>query len=221
MEPLSFPLPEARDLFATQAEQFLAVARDLSDLDLLAPSLCTGWSRLELVEHVRIGLDEMAAAACTTTTHAPDRDTASYWGDFMVSGDNATEDPVPGIMWLRRTASASTRPRGAVERLADSTTRATEAVRSQADHPVPFQGHVLPAGDFVGSWVVELAIHQWDLALDVGPAPVGATWARRTLEALGGALPASMADEDAVLAGMGRRAWPEGVEQPEGYPIAV
>ena len=122
MDPLSFPLPEARDLFAAQTRQLLDAVHSLSELDLLTPSLCTGWSRLELVEHLRIGLDEMAAAACTTTDTAPDHDAASYWGSFARTED---EDPVPGIMWLRRTASASARPAGAVERLAEAAERMT------------------------------------------------------------------------------------------------
>ena len=63
MDPLSFPLPEARDLFAAQTRQLLDAVHSLSELDLLTPSLCAGWARLELVEHLRIGLDEMAAAA--------------------------------------------------------------------------------------------------------------------------------------------------------------
>ena len=52
-------------------------------------------------------------------------------------------------MWLRRTASASARPAGAVERLAEAAERALAAVASQQDNPVPFQGKVLSAGDFV------------------------------------------------------------------------
>lgn len=221
MDPLSFPLPEARDLFASQTRQLLDAVHSLSELDLLTPSLCVGWSRLELVEHLRIGLDEMAAAACTTTDTAPDHDAASYWGSFARTED---EDPVPGIMWLRRTASASPRPAGAVERLAEAAERAFAAVASQQDNPVPFQGKVLSAGDFVGSWVVELAIHQWDLdlGLETHRAPVGAAWARRTLEALAGCpLPASMPDDLAVLAGMGRRPWPDGIEHPAAFPVAV
>lgn len=219
MDPLSFPLPEARDLFASQTRQLLDAVHSLSELDLLTPSLCVGWSRLELVEHLRIGLDEMAAAACTTTDTAPDHDAASYWGSFARTED---EDPVPGIMWLRRTASASARPAGAVERLAEAAERALAAVASQRDHPVPFQGKVLSAGDFVASWVVELAIHQWDLDLGTHPAPVGSVWARRTLEDLAGCpLPASMPDDLAVLAGMGRRPWPDGIERPAPFPVAV
>ena len=76
----------------------------------------------------------------------------------------------------------------------------------------------------VASWVVELAIHQWDLdlGLETHPAPVGAAWARRTLEALAGCpLPASMPDDLAVLAGMGRRPWPDGIERPAPFPVAV
>ena len=58
MDPLSFPLPEARDLFASQTRQLLDAVHSLSELDLLTLSLCVGWSRLELVEHLRIGLDD-------------------------------------------------------------------------------------------------------------------------------------------------------------------
>ena len=73
---------------------------------------------------------------------------------------------------------------------------------------VRFQGRVLPTGDFLATWAVELAVHHLDLnrELDLAPpVPAALNMARATVEALaGGALPASWSDEAAVLAGAGR-----------------
>ncbi|MBT0993366.1 maleylpyruvate isomerase N-terminal domain-containing protein [Cellulomonas sp. DKR-3] len=134
MEALTVPLDEARELFVAQAAEFLAACEALSDLELLDPSRCRGWSRLDLLVHVRAGLDEMAADLATPSTAPPDHDAAGYWGSHP---DDRDEDVVPHVMWLRRTASAYGRPRAAVRHLADSTGRAVAAVTSAAEAPSP------------------------------------------------------------------------------------
>lgn len=211
------PLAEARPVFEQQATDFLAACRALSELDLLDPALCRGWSRLDVVVHVRLGLDEMAAMAGARTARKPTHDAASYWGSYP---DGRDEDPVPHILWLRRTAAAYGRPEAAVRHLADAVERVRAVVEQLPDEAVRAQGMVLTAGDFVATWVVELAIHQLDLA--AGGSPVGAALARRTLAAIAGAeLLPGRADAEAVLAGLGRSPWPDDVTDPEPFPIAL
>jgi Mycothiol maleylpyruvate isomerase N-terminal domain len=217
MRVLTVSLDEVRQLFVEQAGQFVTACSRLGDLDLLDPSLCRGWSRLDLVVHVRAGLDEMAATAGAHTDRRPTHDAASYWGSHP---DDRDDDPVPHVMWLRRTASAYHRPKAAVRHLTDVTRRVGDVISHVRDRPVLFQDKAMTMGDFVATWVVELAVHQMDL--DDGGSPVGATLARRTLEAVADAdLPPGMSDVDAVLAGLGRRTWPTHVARPEAFPVML
>lgn len=128
MLPLTCALGPARELFKHQATGFLEAAQALDDIELLDPSQCRGWSRLDLIVHVRMGLDEMASTAAATTQQPADHDAASYWTSHP---DDRDDDPVPHIMWLRRTASAYSRPRAAVTHLASATTRALAASNCQ------------------------------------------------------------------------------------------
>jgi hypothetical protein len=84
---------------------------------------------------------------------------------------------------------------------------------------IEFQGRRIRSGDFTGTWVVELAVHQLDLGLD-GDAASGLAWARRTLEAVAGTdLPAELDDRSAVLAGLGRTQPAIGL--PAVFPVSL
>ena len=122
-------------------------------------------------------------------------------------------------MWLRRTASAYARPSGAVRRLRDAADRAGRIAAAGGDGVVLFQGKSMTTGDFLGTWVAELAIHQLDLATDPG-AGAGLPFARQTLEAIAGAcLPPELPDREAVLTGLGRI--PSDVPLPAGFPLSL
>ena len=56
-------------------------------------------------------------------------------------------------------------------------------MRLLPETPVAWQRKVLTSGDFLATWVVELAVHQLDLRIE-GNTPSGLGWARGTLEAL-------------------------------------
>lgn len=213
MKPLTWPLSETAPLFEAQARSFFDAAAGMTDLELLDPARCRGWSRLDLVVHVRAGLDEMAATAGVAADAPIDHDAASYWE--LAEPDR---DPVASIMWLRRRASAYQRPSSAVRHLADATHRAIATLAQITDRPVAFQGRVLSAGDFVATWVIELAVHQLDLRLP--GQPPGSAQARQTLEAIAGSsLPEALDDRTAVLVGFDREPWPNDVDQPPGFPI--
>lgn len=216
MRQLSVGVSTARSMFLGSLDGFVRAVADLSERELLDPSLCRGWSRLDLIVHVRLGLDEMAATAAVLTDRPPDHDAASYW----VSRGSGEADPVPGILWLRRTASAYASPAGAAEHLRDAADRARRVVERAPDRSVLFQGKALTMGDFIATWVAELAIHQADLARPEPPAHIA--FARATVESIADAdLPRGLDDLEAVLIGLGRHPWPVETERNDAYPVRL
>lgn len=223
MRPLSFSHAEAVGLLTRQIEEFTSVASALDELALdelalLGPSLCHGWSRLDALVHVRLGLEEMAMATTFACSDSIDHDAASYWFSYA---DDSGSDPVPDILWLRRVASAHPRPASAMKHLAAVATGAVQAVRSMPESTIKWQNKVMTSGDFLATWVVELAIHQLDLAVD-SSAPVGIGWARQTVEAVADAeLPSDLDDPRAVLVGLDRSLPPPETEVPRAFPISL
>jgi hypothetical protein len=185
----------------------VAAAESFSDYDLLGASRCHGWSRLDVVVHVRAGLEEMIGVCAAQVDGPADHDAASYWASFAESDD----DPVPSMLWMRRTAAAYNRPSGALRHLRDVTATATIALGRMPDHPVLFQGKTMTSGDFLATWVVELAVHHLDLGPEAGhPAPGSLAVVRRTVEAVADVdLPAAWPDEDAALIALGRVPLPD------------
>ena len=111
---------------------------------------------------------------------------------------------------MRRTAAAYQRPSSALRHLDDVVGTARLVVRRMPDHPVLFQGKTSSSGDFLATWVVELAVHQLDLGGTAGHPPSAALAAvRRTVEALADVdLPTAWTDEDAALMALGRSPLP-------------
>lgn len=217
MRDLSFPHVEAAEHLAHQVAEIVAAANSLTDWQLFAPSRCHGWSALDLIVHVRMGLEEMAIGAARVADE-PSHDAASYW---VGHPDDRDVDPVPHILWLRRVASAYGRPSAAVRHLEDVAGSATVAVRSKSEGTVEFQGKRMRSGDFLATWVVELAVHQLDLGIE-HDEPSGLEWTRRTLEAIAEAdLPPELDDRSAVLVGLGRIATPPGVWLAAPYPVSL
>ena len=216
MQRLSFSHDEAVIALADQITSFVAAAEAFDDLELLDPSRCRGWSRMDLVVHVRGGLEEMALGSAHRSQSEADTDAASYWRVYPGVDDS---DPVEGILWLRRVAGAHTRPTRAVEHLKQVALGTIAIIRTMSPGVVDFQGRRMSSGDFLGTWVVELAVHQLDLDA-AGPPPPGMSWTRLTMEALAGArLPEELGDLDAVLAGLGRTE--AGPELGAAFPISL
>lgn len=206
--PLSIDLDPAREAFCAALDAFGTAADHLDDQALLAPSRCLGWTRLDCLVHVRVGLEEMLAGSFAPAEAAADVDAASYWSTWE---DAEEEDPVPGILWTRRTAGAYARPRHALEHLE----MVMAGLRTRAGQLEPgrlsFQGHVITTGDFLATWAVELTIHHLDLDLPAAAphvSPAALALARRTVQALDGSSADAadgLTDEQAVLRGFGRR----------------
>jgi len=207
MRPLSYDHATAAELVRAQMEMFVAAAESFSEYDLLGASRVHGWSRLEAVVHVRCGLEEMVCDCAAQVDDPPDHDAASYWASFAAADD----DQVPQILWMRRTATAYNRPEGALRHLRDIAAIARIALARMPDHPVLFQGKTMTSGDFLATWVVELAVHQLDLGDEAGhPTPGALQAVRRTVEAIADVdLPGTWNDEDAALIALGRTPLPD------------
>ncbi|GAB3781382.1 maleylpyruvate isomerase N-terminal domain-containing protein [Nocardioides ungokensis] len=218
MQELTFRHQEAVECFGQQLDDFMTAVSAQDDLQLLAPSRCHGWSLLDVVVHVRMGLQEMAIGTTCRTDDAPDHDAASYWATHP---DTRNDDPVSHILWLRRVASAYARPTGAVAHMKDVATSAVNAVRSMSEGVVEFQGKRMASGDFLATWVVELAVHQLDLGID-GDSPTGLAWSRMTVEAVASSeLPSELDDRSAVLIGLGRMPCPPSTRLEPPYPVSL
>jgi Mycothiol maleylpyruvate isomerase N-terminal domain len=220
VRPLSYDHATAVELFRAQLDAALAAAASFSDYDLLDASLVHGWSRLDTVVHLRLGLEEMAGVCAAQVDGPPDHDAASYWATFAEDDD----DPVPHILWTRRTAAAYAEPRGALRHLDDVADTIRIALRRMPDHPVLFQGKTMTSGDFLATWIVELAVHQLDLGDHAGHPTAGSlAVVRETVEALADVtLPTAWSDEEAALIALGRRALPdEHADLAQALPISL
>jgi Mycothiol maleylpyruvate isomerase N-terminal domain len=206
VRPLSYDHATAVELLRPQLDAFVAAAASFSDYDLLGAARVHGWSRLEVVVHVRAGLEEMASVCAAQVEAEPDHDAASYWASFA----EEDEDPVPHILWMRRTATAYSRPEGALRHLRDVAATTRTALDRMPDHPVLFQAKTMTSGDFLATWVVELAVHQLDLEGSGHPPAGSLVTVRRTVEALVDLdLPVAWSDEDAALIALGRVPLPD------------
>lgn len=202
--PFTVSLEEARPAFLEELECFQRAVQALDDQILLGCSHAHGWSRLDCLVHVRMGLQELLAGIPARSNAPPDTDAASYWAAWEADAD---EDLVPGILMTRRTASAYSRPRHALEHLDQVIAGLQQAVTHMPDAPVLFQQHSLNAGDLLATWAVELVVHHHDLNLStatVPPARAAVAIGRRTVEAIHDDLPDADDDLCVVLAGFGR-----------------
>lgn len=205
---LSIEIDEGRAACAETVEAFCQVAGEFSEYDLLGPSRCHGWTRLDVVTHVLAGWQEMLQGMVSAVDEPPSVDAASYWPAF--EADHADQDPVLVLLSQQRRSLAFSRPSAALDQLGDVASALLRGIEWLPDGHLSWQGHVFAAGDFLAVWAVEDAVHQLDL-LSAAPVPASAlALTRRTIEALVEQdLPADWNDEQAVLIGTGRLAIPD------------
>ena len=82
---MSEQLPDGiREIAAGQVERLADLVAGLSDADLVAPTLCSGWLAAHLLTHLRLGLAEQATSFAEPAgpQEAVDRDYVSYWRDW-------------------------------------------------------------------------------------------------------------------------------------------
>ncbi|MGY1649705.1 maleylpyruvate isomerase N-terminal domain-containing protein [Geodermatophilus sp. SYSU D01119] len=169
------------------------------------PSGCSGWTVLDLTQHLlddaRRGLVALATPAGGPAT----TDAVVYWRSWQ-----PTPEEDDGTAWRTRVRASTT---GGLVHLAPLYAETAAAVcvtagRVGATDLVGTQGRVLTAGDLCSTLAVEAAVHHLDLVAHLdrpGPGPGGLAEARRVLEGLlGGPLPAAWDDATAARRGTGR-----------------
>lgn len=196
-------LDRAREACAESVVAFLRAVEGSSENDLLAGSRCHGWSRLDVAVHVLAGWQEMLGGFVSPVDAEPTVDAASYWPAFAQA--NATDDPVPSLMWQRRRTVTYARPAAALEHLRDVAAALLRGVAACREGHYLWQDQVFAAGDFLAIWAVEDVVHHLDLESEE-PAPASAlALTRGTIEALiGTPSPSAWSDVDAALIGTGR-----------------
>lgn len=199
-------LDVARVACADSIRAFEEAAESLSEYDLLAPSRCHGWSRLDVVVHVIGGLQELAAGLLSRTGDDPTVDAASYWSTYA---DGEHQDPVDLVMSQWRRTAAYARPDSARRQLRDLSTLLVAGVQSAANGRHPWQGEVFSTGDFLAMWAVEHTIHQLDLDTVCRLPDTAVALTCETIRTLVGTeLPSTSTREQVVLVGSGRQPVP-------------
>ncbi|WP_188943533.1 maleylpyruvate isomerase N-terminal domain-containing protein [Nakamurella endophytica] len=193
--------------FGSAVDALLTAVNGWPEQAYWAPSHCRGWSVVDVVVHVHLGLQEAVLGLFDLVEEPADTDAVGYWRSSPPATDPQA-DGLDAAAFVRRVAAAYRRPSGAVAHLAATSRGVLRAAGRATPGTVAFQGHRLGTGDLLATWAVEVAVHHLDVgrgpAVDP-PAPDALALARRTVEELcGAALPASWPDARAVLLGTGR-----------------
>lgn len=208
---MSEQLPDGiREIAAGQVERLADLVAGLSDADLVAPTLCSGWLVAHLLMHLRLGLAEQATSFADPAgpRDVADRDYVSYWRDWPPAAEPVTFGQAR-FYWATSSAYASA---GALRRhFADTARQAAGMSRQAPAGMFRLQGHVMAAEDILAMWTVEWVIHQLDLTeylpggrLD--PTDKALALAVRTVDELTGspARPPAWDPATYVLKGTGR-----------------
>lgn len=202
------------DLFSGSWAALRAAVAALRDEDFARPSGCAGWLVRDLVCHLVIDAQDVLITLVTPAETPPTRDAVTYWevAEAAPTGD----DPLDAL--IVRLAAAYQEPWLLKFHLDDVGSAAGRAA-GLADPRlwVGTRGEVLTVADYLGAYVLEWTLHHLDLIAHLphvaGPPAEGLARSRELLERIaGGAFPASLSDEDALLIGTGRRA-PSGAEK--------
>jgi uncharacterized protein (TIGR03083 family) len=195
------------DLFVRSWAALRAAVADLPDDAFARPSGCAGWLVRDLVCHLIIDAQDVLITLVTPADGPPTRDAVTYWE--VSSAPPTGEDPLDAL--TVRLAAAYEDPRLLTFHLDDVGSAAGRAA-SLADPAalVSTRDEVLTAGDYLSAYVLEWTLHHLDLVAHLpgvpGPPAEGLARSRRMLETIAGRpFPASFTDEEALLAGTGRR----------------
>ena len=208
---MSEQLPDGiREIAAGQVERLADLVAGLSDADLVAPTLCSGWLAAHLLTHLRLGLAEQATSFAEPAgpQEAVDRDYVSYWRDWPPTAEPVTFGQAR-FYWATGSAYATA---GSLRRhFADTARQAAGMSRQAPAGAFRLQGHVMAAEDILAMWTVEWVIHQLDLTAHLpgdrlAPRRDALTLALRTLDDLTGSpmRPAAWTPERYLLKGAGR-----------------
>lgn len=192
-------IERARTAFAAAYRELTAA---VSEIDLLQPTRCAGWAAVDLLFHVLCDAQRALVTLATPADGPADVDYVTYWTPFKPGVGGADGH----AWWVRRSASAFTRPSGVVRVWQDTAPAAVRA--ALAADPAGFvatQGHVLAVPDFLATLATEAAIHHLDLQTDRPPASEALALAGETLDGLlGTARPPQLDLPTYVLEATGR-----------------
>jgi len=190
--------------------QLSQVAGELDATALLRATRCAGWAVCDVLYHELLDARRALRTFASPATAAPDRDDISYWQPFSPGGEipPGGEEAAAHARHVRIAASAYS-PGELVWEWTETAGAACRAARACSHELVATQGHVLRTADFLGTLVVEAAVHYLDLTVDLPgappPDPLPLRLVRRVLDGLLGGLPPDGWDEQAyVLKGTGR-----------------
>jgi hypothetical protein len=154
-------------LLAEQVERLREVVRGLSDRDLIEASGCRGWRVADLVVHLRRGAESILLGLASPTEDPPDRDVVSYWREWPARGEPTFADV--RFTWANSAAYGS--GDGLRQHFDDMAAGVALGVVAPLAGNRRFQGHVLHVEDFVATWVVEFALHHFDLTAHLADRP--------------------------------------------------
>jgi hypothetical protein len=189
--------------------QLSHVVAGLDQAALMRQTRCAGWAVCDVIYHQLLDARRALRTFASPAAAPPDRDDISYWQPFSPGGEipPGGEAAAEHARYVRIAASAY----GPGELVWDWTETAEAACRAAHACPhelVATQGHVLRTADFIGTLVVEAAVHYLDLTVDLPaapPEPLPLTLVRRVLDGLLGAPQALGWDEQTyVLKATGR-----------------
>jgi uncharacterized protein (TIGR03083 family) len=191
------------------AASYQAVTADLEGLkeeDLARPSRCRGWTRADLLYHMLLDAQRALVTFATPADGTPDVDFVSYWAPFQPDAQGYDAH----ARFVRRAASAYRSELAIVAQWRETAAAAAHAATAlPADAKLATQGHVLSAGDFLGTLAVEATIHHLDLVAGdptlAGPSGPGLAVTRDTLNGvLGQTVPTGWDDASYALKATGR-----------------
>ncbi|MHA3020922.1 maleylpyruvate isomerase N-terminal domain-containing protein [Mycobacterium sp. BMJ-28] len=209
-------------LFGESWDRLRTAVSALDHQDFAKPSGCAGWLIRDLLCHLIIDAQDVLITLATPTRASPTRDAVTYWTVSPAPPDG--QDPLDAL--TVRLAAAYQDPGLLLFHLDDVGAAAGRAAElADPAGRVCTRGEVLIVEDFLSAYVFEWTLHHLDLTAHLGsasgPSVAALRHSRGLFEKLTGTvLPATLADQAALLIGTGRRA-PTPVELAELGALAT
>ena len=189
--------------------QVSRVVDGFGQAELMRPTRCAGWAVCDVLYHQLLDARRALRTFASPAGAPPDRDDISYWRSFSPGGEIPPGgEAAAGHARHVRIAASAYDPAELVWDWTETADAACRAARACPHELVATQGHVLRTADFIGTLVVEAAVHYLDLTVDLRaapPEPLPLALVRRVLDGLLGSPQALGWDEQTyLLKGTGR-----------------
>ncbi|WP_327640352.1 maleylpyruvate isomerase N-terminal domain-containing protein [Kribbella sp. NBC_00482] len=181
----ALPLGLAATLARTYG-RLTETVQGLSDADFRRETRCPGMPVGPLLVHLLYDAERALIAFASPAAVEPDRDFVTYWR-------HAPPQPDGDTSFERSIAAAYRKPGLLVQHwreVSEAAARAVAVGLATKGSRIETQGHVMRAGDFVATLVLEATVHHLDLIVGLPgapePDPEGLQVAARTLDGLFG-----------------------------------